>query len=221
MCPSWQAEVRYHDPACAVRELLIDDGGVPGRRVEPPLRRQVVTLENIRTLEQPPCFAADGLGLISFVSPLREAADFETQREDYEQAVVECLGAETGAREVVIYDHTLRDEANGARPPSHHVHCDNNRESARQRLINVLGEERAGDWLAGRFAIVNLWRALAYPVERSPLGLVHPDSVDAGDWVDVDVVFPHRRSQVVGVLPNPGHRWLFCEGMGLDEALIF
>ncbi|MGH1346389.1 MAG: hypothetical protein ACRBN8_32780 [Nannocystales bacterium] len=30
------------------------------------------------------------------------------------------------AEEVVVFDHTLRAEGGGMRPPSFHVHCDDN-----------------------------------------------------------------------------------------------
>jgi hypothetical protein len=216
-----RARVRYHAPDLAVREILIDAGGVAGKRVDPSPCVREVELCDLRGVERRPSFASEGFAFVHAPGPLSRASEFEAAGAEYERTLVELVETELDAEEVVVFDHTLRSEAEGARPPSHHVHCDYNERSARQRLLDFLGSARAAEWTRSRFALVNVWRPLEYPVERSPLGLVLPSSMSVEDWVDVDIVFPDRRGQVVGVLPDPAHRWVYLGGMRPDEAVIF
>lgn len=122
---------------------------------------------------------------------------------------------------ILIDADGLRGGDPGARPPSHHVHCDYNASSAHKRMLELLGPERARQWMLGRYAIVNAWRPLVQPVERSPLGFVLPSSVASGDWVDVDIVFPDRRGQIRGLAWNPEHRWIYRDRMHPRETALF
>ncbi len=85
----------------------------------------------------------------------------------------------------------------------------------------MTGEREAQRWHAGPFAVVNVWRPLAHPIQRAPIGFVRPGSVEPGDWLDVDIVFPDRRGQVRGLRYNPAHQWLVWPTMTVDEAAIF
>lgn len=216
-----RGRVQYHEPGSATARILIDAGGVAGRRIDPEYRWVTVELCDARGLESGPTFEEDGLCFVRGPTCLRGPAQFEGLRAEYEHELVRLLESRLGAREVVVFDHTIRVEGQGFRPPSYHVHCDYNAHSAAKRMVERLGEARAQQWQRGRFAIVNVWRPLGYAVERSPLGFVRPASMVADDWVEVDIIFPSRRGQIRGVAWNPAHRWVYLGGMQPLEAALF
>ncbi len=213
--------VQYHEPGRSHAQILIDAGGVPGRRIDPDYQWMEVALENARDPGAAPSFADDGLCFVAAPACPVDPASFASQRAGYEAALIETLERELGAAEAVVFDHTIRAEDEGYRPPSYHVHCDYNANSAAQRLTDELGESRAALWQRGPFAVVNMWRPLAHPVQRAPLAFVRPSSVVASDWVDVDIVFPHRRGQIRGLAWSPAHRWVFLDRMQPDELAVF
>ena len=215
--------VFYHaswEPKPAIR---IDVGGVPGRRIDPPLEARQVAVLDARGREGAVDFAADGLVFLRSPSQLRAVGDFaDAQRlaRVYDPELEALVARELGAIESVVFDHTVRTDRPGARPPARHAHGDYTPRSARQRLRDVLGEARASEWAAGHFGIVNAWRPLAR-VERAPLAFARPDSVSAEDWVDVELIYPHRRGQVTGLMPSQRHEWVYLSDMGPEEVALF
>ena len=216
-----RGRVEYHEPGATDAQILIDAGGVAGRRIDPDYRSVTVDLRDARGLERAPTFDEDGFCFVPAPRSVQVPGDLAPHQGQYERELIEWVQPHLGAREVVVFDHTIRGSGEGTRPPSYHVHCDYSAYSARKRMIELLGEARTERWHRGRFAIVNLWRPLVYPVERAPLGLVRPASIVAADWVHVDIVFPSRRGQLRGLAWNPAHRWVYLERMRPDEAALF
>jgi hypothetical protein len=216
-----RGQVQYHQPGHSRAEIVIDAEGVPGRRIDPEYRWETVELADARGSVPAPSFGEHGLCFVEAPCCLQGPESFEPSRAEYERELVELVERELGAREIVVFDHTLRIEGHGYRPPSYHVHCDYNASSASKRMEEQLGTARAEEWLRGRFAVINVWRPLGHAVERSPLGFVLPQSVAAEDWVEVDIVFPHRRGQIRGLAWNAAHRWIHLGGMQPHEAAVF
>ncbi len=134
--------------------------------------------------------------------------------------------AESGARRVVVFDHTLRtaDDALRAaakiRDPVRRVHNDYTEWSAPQRVRDLMGEE-AETLLARRFAIVQVWRPIRHPVESWPLAIADARSLDPDDMVVTERRYPDRIGQTSAITWNPGHRWYWFPRMRPDEALVF
>jgi hypothetical protein len=86
--------------------------------------------------------------------------------------------AESGAARVVVFDHTLRTaddaarEARKIREVVSRVHNDYTEWSGPERVRDLLPEE-ADDLLRRRFAIIQVWRPIRYPVETFPLQCPH------------------------------------------------
>lgn len=218
-----RGRVQYHEAGTIRAEILIDAGGVAGRRIDPDYRWVEVELADARVPELAPDFASEGLCFVVAPSCVGHPDAFAKLQAAYELELQALLERELGARECVVFDHTVRGELgeSGTRPPSYHVHCDYNEHSAAKRLRELVGPDRAELWLGSRFAVVNVWRPLLAPVERAPIAFVRPASMAAQDWVDVDIVFPTRRGQIVGVAHNPGHRWVYLSAMRPAEVAVF
>jgi hypothetical protein len=132
----------------------------------------------------------------------------------------------SGAQRVVVFDHTLRSgdeaerEARLVREPVLAAHNDYTERSGPQRVREVLPQE-ADRLLAGRFAIIQVWRAINQPIRSNPLAIADAESVAFGDLLAAERRYPHRVGETYQVRHNPAHRWFYFPEMRRDEALVF
>ncbi len=170
----------------------------------------------------------DGTGFI-LVQHSTKVTDFfdRDQIQSIYFAEVERLIQETsGARRVVVFDHTLRSgdegerEARLIREPVLSAHNDYTEASGPQRVREVLPGE-AEDLLKRRFAIIQVWRAINLPIESNPLAVADAKSVDMDDFLVAERRYPHRVGQTYRLIFNPRHRWYYFPRMQRDEALVF
>jgi hypothetical protein len=134
--------------------------------------------------------------------------------------------AETGASQVVVFDHTLRTadqalrEARRIREVVRRVHNDYTEWSGPQRLRDLL-PDRADELLARRFAIVQVWRPIRHPVETFPLAICDARTLSEDDLVISERRYPDRVGQTYVIKHNPDHRWYWFPRMRRNEALVF
>jgi hypothetical protein len=134
--------------------------------------------------------------------------------------------AQTGAKRVVVFDHTLRTaddafrEARKIREPVQRVHNDYTEWSGPQRVRDVLPEE-AEALLARRFAVVQTWRPIRHPVETFPLAIADATSLAPEDLVISERRYPNRIGQTYAVTYNPAHRWFWFPRQQRNEAIVF
>ena len=80
------------------------------------------------------------------------------------------------------------------------------------------------DFLRGRrFAIVNVWRSApgAGTIQREPLAVCDPSSVEDDDRVHYEMIYPDRVGGNYALTHTPRHRWMYYPQMTEDEALLF
>jgi hypothetical protein len=98
------------------------------------------------------------------------------------------IKAESGAKRVVVFDHTLRTaddafrEQQKIREVVRRAHNDYTEWSGPQRVRDILPGE-AEDLLKHRFAIIQVWRPIRYPVETHPLAIADARSVSFDDFI--------------------------------------
>jgi hypothetical protein len=150
----------------------------------------------------------------------------EQIRNVYYPEMVELVKAESGAKRVVVFDHTLRTaddadrEARKIREVVRRVHNDYTEWSGPQRVREILPDE-AEELLKRRFAIIQVWRPIRHPVETHPLAICDARSVSFDDFVISERRYPHRVGQTYSVTYNPQHQWYWFPRMRRDEALVF
>jgi hypothetical protein len=179
-----------------------------------------------------PLAAAGDLGLDLSGFELRvhrtALADFSDEaaiRSVYYAEVDALLRAATGAEKTVIFDHTLRDSAQGSRTtellrePVRRVHNDQTFVSAPRRVRDHLPADEAETRLRGRFAIINVWRPLEV-VERLPLALCDARSIARSDLVPSDLVYRDKVGETYSVTANPAHRWFYFPRQRPDEVAL-
>ncbi len=167
-----------------------------------------------------------GFRLVDHDTRMRDFFDKEELARVYYPEMEALVKAQTGARRAVVFDHTLRTaddekrEALKIREVVRRVHNDYTEWSARKRLREVLPDE-ADALIAGRFAIVQVWRSIGHPVETFPLTLCDARSLSEGDLLVAERRYPNRVGQTYSVRANPAHEWTWFPSMRRDEALVF
>ena len=132
----------------------------------------------------------------------------------------------SGASRVVLFDHTLRSgdegerEARLVREPVLSAHNDYTEWSGPQRVRDILPDE-AERLLSGRFAIIQVWRAINQPIQSNPLAIADAKSVAFEDLMLAERRYPGRVGQTYRLMYNPNHRWYYFPRMRRDEALVF
>jgi hypothetical protein len=151
----------------------------------------------------------------------------ETQlREVYYPEMIDLIKAQSGAKRVVVFDHTLRtaDDADRAarkiREVVPRVHNDYTEWSGPQRVRDLLPDE-AETLLKGHFAIIQVWRPIRYPVETFPLAMCDAQSISPDDLIVTERRHPNRIGQTYSVSYNPDHRWFWFPLQRREEAIVF
>ncbi|WP_170416396.1 CmcJ/NvfI family oxidoreductase [Ruegeria atlantica] len=215
------AIVNYHIHKSYRQAFELDAGGVAGNLISPELAATSVVLEDNRTTTTPVSFACDAVE----ITPLEtQALDFagDSWEPIYDAELKAILQDRLGAREVVVFDHTVRvDDPEAMRKPARNVHSDYSKDGAEQRLIDLLGAEAAEEWAQGHYAFINVWRPVDHPINSAPLGFVRPSSIDPSDWILLDLIYPDRKGQIMGLVGNLKHEWIYQSKMTPDEVAIF
>ncbi len=76
--------------------------------------------------------------------------------------------------------------------------------------------------LQSRVRLINLWRPIVNPVAHKPLALADWRTLDAGDLVPVELVYPHRTGTTYGVKYNSAHelQWHYLGGQAPEEVAL-
>jgi hypothetical protein len=218
----------------ATLNYIVSDGtkiftetGAPGandRRSpgKPDPRR--VTLHNGRHRD----FTLERAGF-HFIRHDTKVADFFDEaevRRVYYPEMEALVKAESGATRVVVFDHTLRTaddaarEARKIREVVPRVHNDYTEWSGPQRVRDLLPDE-ADDLLRRRFAIVQVWRPIRYPVETFPLAICDARTPSPDNLVISERRYPDRIGQTYAITYSPDHVWYWFPRMRREEALVF
>jgi hypothetical protein len=163
--------------------------------------------------------------------------------------LVDALGGQSNVARAIVFDHTIRSrlrkakgekETNGENVGGYasRAHNDNTSESAKNR-VRLLAKPReeggshtvrapmlsaleAEEIISGRFGIFNVWRHFRsdYPVRDYPLAVLDAQSAEPQDFMASQYIYPDRIGEVVSVLHNEKHRWIYYSEMRDTEALI-
>jgi hypothetical protein len=168
----------------------------------------------------------NGFVLVEHKTAMKNFFDEAELKAVYYPEVERLIKETCGASRVVIFDHTLRSgsenerEERFIREPVLSAHNDYTEWSGPNRVRELMGEE-AETLLERRFAIVQVWRAIANPIESNPLAIADARSVAPEDLLVAERRYPNRIGQTYRLKHNPNHRWFYFPRMRRDEALVF
>jgi hypothetical protein len=189
-------------------------------------RAHRVTISNARIAPPPGALSLDrnGFELHRCASALSDFSDPAKIESVYYREADALLKEATGAKRVVVFDHTLRDgrvdRHDGVREPVKYIHNDQTFVSGPRRVRDHLPRDEAEQLLKGRVAIVNLWRPIGETVQSSPLALCDSRSIALNDLVASDLVYPDKVGETYALVFNPRHRWYYFPNMTPDEYLL-
>ena len=219
---SLTATVNYHVHKPEQQAFYLDADGIEGNLISPELQSVDVPVADARTHQGSVSFAKDSVFFAQFPTGTHVTSESVDWQHTYDNELTSLLQRELGAKEVIIFDHTIRvDDPNAVRPPARNVHSDYSEDGAKQRLIDILGTDQAAEWSKEHYAFINVWRPLENPINSAPLGFVRPSSLEETDWVLLDLIYPDRKGQILGLVANPNHKWIYQSKMTPDEVAIF
>jgi hypothetical protein len=169
---------------------------------------------------------------LAFVRQQSATADFyddEEVRNTYYPEVQDLVMAQTGAKEVFVFDHNVRSkelagsdqtaQRAAVQNPVKSVHNDYTEVSGPQRVRDFL-PERAEELVNRRFAMINVWRPIVGPVLQTPFAVIDAGSISKEDFIPIDLVYSDRVGQIYMVQNNPKHRWLYLSEMQHEEVML-
>jgi hypothetical protein len=220
----------------ATVQYIIDDGAkvftivaTPGSRdtrsgATPDPRR--VVIHNGRPHVKEFALERDGFRFIRHDTKMADFYDEDEIRRVYYPEMEALIKAESGAARVHVFDHTLRTaddetrEAKKIREVVRRVHNDYTEWSGPQRVRDLLPNE-AEELLKRRFAIIQVWRPIRYPVETYPLAIADARSLSPQNLVISERRAAERVGQTYAITYNPAHKWYWFPLMRREEALVF
>ncbi|WP_300063720.1 CmcJ/NvfI family oxidoreductase [uncultured Roseobacter sp.] len=216
------ATVNYHVHKPKRQAFELDAGGIIGNLIAPELASTKVKVSDARGLVHETSFHKDAVAFAASPTSVAFTQHDTRWQADYDAELTDFLTNELPAQEVVIFDHTIRvDDPDAVREPARNVHSDYSPEGATQRLVDVLGAEKAAEWSGGHYAFINVWRPIEAPINSAPLGFILPSSVSPEDWILLDLIYPDRKGQIMGLAANPDHHWIYMSKMTPDEVAYF
>lgn len=168
----------------------------------------------------------EGFILVDHNTQVKNFYDEAEVHSVYYKETEELVKRITGAKRVLVFDHTLRAadsairEKNQVSSPVRNAHNDYTEWSGPQRVRDLLPQE-ADDLLSRRFAVVQTWRPINKPVQNNHLAIADAQSIGMSELVPSARIYPNRRGEVYHSSYNPAHRWYYFPNMQRNEAMVF
>ncbi|MCZ6463031.1 MAG: CmcJ/NvfI family oxidoreductase [Proteobacteria bacterium] len=188
--------------------------------------RRTVTIRDARALDPSPSLDHEGFALVHLETALPDLYDDEAVRAGYYAEVEKLVAESTGAAKVLVFDHNVRCEGraergeSGAQGPVRFVHNDYTERSGPQRVRDLADPAEVDALLAGRFTVVNVWKPICGPVQRTPLAFCDAESIHMDDLLPTDLRYADRTGEVYSLTFSPEHRWYHYPAMRADEVLL-
>jgi hypothetical protein len=213
------------DDGSKVFTIVAGPGGQDTRSGGTPDPRRV-TIHNGRLHEKNFVLERHGFRFLRHNTKVKEFYDEDEIRRIYYPEMETLIKAESGAKRVVVFDHTLRTaddelrQSKQIREVVRRVHNDYTEWSAPQRVRDIVPDE-AEELLRRRFAFIQVWRPIRHPVETYPLAMADAQTLSPADMIVSERRAPGRVGQTYAIKHNPAHKWYWFPRMRREEAYVF
>lgn len=171
----------------------------------------------------------EGFSLEDFKTSYDKWQDDEAVRASFYPEVVEMLKEKTGAKRILVFDHTIRTNANAGkkltdekntsqRTPVMLVHCDYTAESGPTRVRQLLQDE-AEELLSRRVAFLNVWKPINV-VEERPLAMCDTTSTTPEDFFKLHLRYRDRNGENYVMRYSPNHKWWYFPKMTPEKVIL-
>jgi hypothetical protein len=169
----------------------------------------------------------EGFELHDFAARFDHFDDDASVHASFYPQVVDFVKQHTGARRVVVFDHTIRkrlpadlkQQTTVQRPAVMLVHSDYTPASGPQRVRDIVPED-ADELLQRRVAFYNVWKPLYRRVEELPLAMIDAQTQDDADLLRMDLKYRERTGEIYVMRYSPRHRWCYFPQMEAHHALL-
>lgn len=168
----------------------------------------------------------EGFIFVRHDTKVKNFYDEDEVRSVYYKETEELVKQSSGAKRVLVFDHTLRAADDAIREqqkvsgPVRNAHNDYTEWSGPQRVRDLLPDE-AEDLISRRFAVVQVWRPINQPVQNEHLAIADARSIGMSQLVPSARIYPNRRGEVYHATHSPAHRWYYFPNMQRNEAMVF
>ena len=171
----------------------------------------------------------EGFSVHEFKTNYNKWEDEEAVRETFYPEIVEFLKKTTGAKRILVFDHTIRTKANAVkkltqetntsqRAPVMLVHCDYTAESGPLRVRQLLKDEADG-LLSRRVAFFNVWKPVNL-VEERPLAMCDVSTSPSDDFFKLFLRYRDRTGENYVMRHSPNHKWWYFPKMTPDQVIL-
>jgi hypothetical protein len=167
-----------------------------------------MTIYNGRPIADQLSLEREGFILVNHETKMKNFYDEDEIRDLYYKETEELVKRTSGAKRVVVFDHTLRSADEAMREekqisgPVRNAHNDYTDWSGPQRVRDLLPDE-AEERLKHRFAIVQTWRPINQPVQREPLAIADARSIGTKELVASARIYLDRVGETCHMTFNP------------------
>lgn len=230
----------FTDPVIARMNYLGSRSGRPAYITEAPdstntmrLDPRDVPIMDFRDNRDEVNLSNAGVELFDHRSSVTDFASDEQLNNTYVPEIRELMCTITGASKVHVTPPMLRWSERERHPmkvnsrPGRIVHVDYTlcsfHDYAEVHVHEDVDRER---WLAGRYAVFNIWRAVSQPPQDCPLAFINRRTTNMADVVEGDVVTNSENALELRYGTSfytwsPLHRWGYFRGMTRDEVAVF
>jgi hypothetical protein len=187
---------------------------------------RVVEITDARPLRGALSLDVQGFELLHSPTLARDLYNARELESIYQPEIGQLVKRVTGADKVVVFDHTIRSNAEGHRGATgireavRRVHNDYTDKSAPQRIRDLLPPDEAERRLKKRYAFINVWRPISGPLEEAPLALADARTLRRDDLVASDLIYRDRLGEIYAIAERPGQRWFYFPHMTRDEVVL-
>jgi hypothetical protein len=189
-------------------------------------REHALAIRDGRPIRDSLSLDREGFELWPHDTTMTDFFDPEEVERVYNREIVELIKEATGAKRVFVFDHTVRVEneevrtEKQVREPVLFVHNDYTDESGPQRVRDLLPADEAEDLLTRRFAIINIWRSIAGPVQTTPLALCDAQTIGPEQLITAERRTKDRVGHTQAMTYSDDNRWYYFSDMERDEAVL-
>jgi hypothetical protein len=189
-------------------------------------REHKMTIYNGRPITDQLSLERHGFIFVNHETNVKNFYDEDEIRSVYYKETEELVKQTSGAKRVLVFDHTLRSADPAMREekqisgPVRNAHNDYTDWSGPQRVRDLLPDE-AEELLKRRFAIVQTWRPINQPVQREPLAIADARSIGTKEMIPTARIYPNRVGETAHMTFNPEHVWYYFPNMQRNEAIVF
>ncbi len=201
--------------------------GGPHTQRDAEFREHVMAIHDARADADRFSLEHDGFVLTRHETAVSNFYDEDELHATYDREMEQLVKDFTGAARVVVFDHTVRTNAENkrleakAREPVRVAHNDYTEKSGPQRVRDMLPADEAEALLKRRFAVVQVWRPINTTVRQLPLAICNAQSIAMDDLIASDLKYRDRTGEIFQLAHNPDHRWYYYPNMERNEALVF